>query len=137
MRLLVCGGRGFNNGEAIRNRLDRMHTTQPISVLMTTSAYGADTLAHTWALVRNVPSIVFNANWNTYGRKGGRLRNQRMIDEGKPDLVLAFPGGRGTADICRRARKAGITVRDALEEPSRSKIRVESQSSGGGNGGGS
>jgi len=34
-----------------------------------------------------------------------------MIDEGKPDLVLAFPGGRGTDDMVRRAEKAGIEVR--------------------------
>jgi Lhr-like helicase len=33
-----------------------------------------------------------------------------MIDEGKPDLVIAFPGGRGTADMVGRARKAGIRV---------------------------
>jgi len=95
MRLLVCGGRGFNNGEAIRNRLDRMHTTHPISVLMTTSAYGADTLAHTWALVRNVPSIVFNANWNTYGRKGGPLRGDNQDGFERQSGWMLTPGAAG------------------------------------------
>jgi hypothetical protein len=33
-----------------------------------------------------------------------------MIDQGRPDLVVAFPGGRGTADMVRRARAAGISV---------------------------
>ena len=33
-----------------------------------------------------------------------------MLDEGKPDLVVAFPGGRGTAHMTRIARGAGIEV---------------------------
>jgi len=50
------------------------------------------------------------ANWAELGRKAGPIRNQQMLDEGKPNLVVAFPGGRGTADIVRRARAAGIEV---------------------------
>jgi hypothetical protein len=38
-----------------------------------------------------------------------------MIDEGKPDLVIAFPGGRGAADMVSRAIKAGIRVERGLE----------------------
>lgn len=45
-----------------------------------------------------------------YNAKAGPDRNQRMIDEGRPDLVVAFPGGRGTADMIRRATEAGIEV---------------------------
>jgi hypothetical protein len=33
-----------------------------------------------------------------------------MLDEGKPDLVIAFPGGRGTADMVKKARRAGVEV---------------------------
>jgi hypothetical protein len=33
-----------------------------------------------------------------------------MLDDGKPELVVAFPGGRGTADMMRRAREAGVEV---------------------------
>jgi hypothetical protein len=46
------------------------------------------------------------------GKAAGPIRNQRMIDEGKPDLVIAFPGGRGTADMVSRAKKAGIPVQE-------------------------
>ena len=38
------------------------------------------------------------------------MRNQQMIDEGKPDLVVAFLGGRGTTDMVKRARIAGGKV---------------------------
>jgi hypothetical protein len=45
--------------------------------------------------------------------KAGPIRKQQMLDEGKPDLVVAFPGGRGTAHMVRIARAAGIEVIEA------------------------
>ena len=51
---------------------------------------------------------VYMADWDGLGRKAGPIRNQRMLDDGKPDLGIAFPGGRGTADMVRRAREAGV-----------------------------
>ena len=50
------------------------------------------------------------ADWATHGKKAGPLRNQRMIDEGHPDLVIAFPGGKGTDDMTRRALAAGVAT---------------------------
>ena len=44
-------------------------------------------------------------------KSAGHIRNQVMLDKGKPDVVVAFPGGRGTADMVRRAEGAGIEVR--------------------------
>jgi predicted polyphosphate/ATP-dependent NAD kinase len=44
----------------------------------------------------------------TQGKAAGIIRNQRMLDEGKPDLVIAFQGGDGTADMVRRANKSKI-----------------------------
>jgi hypothetical protein len=33
-----------------------------------------------------------------------------MLDEGKPDLVIGFPGGTGTADMLSRAEIAGVKI---------------------------
>jgi hypothetical protein len=33
-----------------------------------------------------------------------------MLEEGKPDLVVAFPGGTGTANMVKQARAAGVEV---------------------------
>ena len=51
------------------------------------------------------------SNWEKLQPVSGPIRNQAMLDEGRPDLVVAFPGHHGTADIVRRARAAGIKVR--------------------------
>jgi hypothetical protein len=50
-----------------------------------------------------VPVIEFPANWKVYGRAAGPIRNMKMLLEGKPDLVVAFPGGIGTADMVKKA----------------------------------
>jgi hypothetical protein len=33
-----------------------------------------------------------------------------MLDEGKPDLVIRFPGNRGTANMLSQERAAGVKV---------------------------
>jgi ABC-type Fe3+-hydroxamate transport system substrate-binding protein len=34
-----------------------------------------------------------------------------LVCGGKPDLVVAFPGGRGTANMIEQAEQAGVPVR--------------------------
>jgi hypothetical protein len=73
-------------------------------------ARGADALAKEWA--KTHPDIVrwgCKAEWKKYGPAAGPLRNQRML-EWLPDLVVAFSGGKGTADMVRRARAGSIEV---------------------------
>lgn len=107
-RVLVCGGRDFSARDWLYDVLDRL---SPQSAwIIAGDANGADRLAFEWAFDRRVNYQGYPARWDLHGRKAGPLRNQQMIDEGKPDLVVAFPGGRGTADMVRRAEKAGLTV---------------------------
>src|SRR5690606_30354012 len=58
--------------------------------------------------------VAYPADWRRHGRAAGPIRNQEMADAGA-DLCIAFPGGRGTADMVRRARAAGIPVRSVPE----------------------
>lgn len=82
-------------------------------------APGVDHLADTWAVVNWVQIKRFPAKWDQYGRGAGPLRNQQMLDEGKPDLVIAFPGGKGTANMTKLAREAGVKVIEIEYEPSK------------------
>lgn len=115
MRVLVCGGRDFNDRDAMARAL-KEYKPKPLTtgvsdaIIIVGGAPGADTLAEEWADCFGVRKRVFLANWKAHGKAAGPIRNQRMLDEGKPDLVLAFPGGRGTADMVKRARAAGVRV---------------------------
>ena len=55
---------------------------------------------------------MYPADWDTHGRGAGPIRNKQMLEEGKPDLVIAFPGGKGTANMIGQAKEAGIPVRE-------------------------
>lgn len=108
--VLVCGGRDYADADYVNGLLDNIHRRKRIDVLIHGGAPGADTMAHEWAVSRAVARMVFPADWKAHGRAAGPIRNQQMIDEGMPDLVVAFPGGRGTRDMARRAKKAGIQL---------------------------
>lgn len=109
-RLLVCGGRDYQNSQRLEKLLSVFHSANPISCLIHGGASGADTLAGEWAEKNGIPVKVFKADWKRYGKSAGTLRNQQMIDEGNIDLAIAFPGGNGTADMIRRLHKNGIEV---------------------------
>ena len=112
MRLLVCGGRDYSDHEALFDTLDNYHAVKPITVLIHGAARGADMLSQSWADQRAVETIQFPAKWNRDGKAAGPIRNKLMLTEGKPDFVLAFPGGRGTANMVKQAKAAGIAVRE-------------------------
>ena len=108
MRVLVCGGRDYTDWYRLIDVLD--HYVNHGDVIITGMARGADTLAFDYAVMENIETEEYPAQWEIHGKKAGPIRNQQMLDEGKPDLVIAFPGGNGTADMVRRAKKAGVKV---------------------------
>jgi len=125
MRILVCGGRNYNDRTALFTALDQIAEEYgakmepdkygnwlPTFTVIHGAARGADSLAHDYAVSSWCPQERFPADWQKHGRAAGPIRNQQMIDIGRPDLVVAFPGGRGTADMVRRAREAGVPVRE-------------------------
>lgn len=114
MRVLVCGGRDYVDALTLGSWLGAAHKAHPVSLIIEGGATGADRLARHWAEFVGVPVRTFKADW-ALGPKAGPMRNSRMIEEGMPDLVIAFPGGKGTADMVRRARAAGIEVKEITE----------------------
>lgn len=111
LRVLVCGGRGYNDRARAYAELDRLVPER--STIIVGGANGADNLARDWFFERiDRLSIIdhYPAEWRKHGRAAGPIRNQRMLDESKPDLVVASPGDSGTADMVARARKAGVSA---------------------------
>lgn len=110
MRLLICGGRDYRDSVTLYKILDNFHHQNFIDVIIEGDAPGADRMAGYWAKKNKIDLLLFPAEWEKYGKRAGYLRNQRMLDEGKPDLVMAFPGGTGTAMMTKLATEAGIEV---------------------------
>lgn len=109
-RVLVCGGRDFADQALLFGALDMQAKTVGIQTILQGGADGADHLARLWCHSRQCRMENYPAKWKQYGRSAGPRRNQQMLEEGKPDIVFAFAGGRGTADMMRRAKAAGVSV---------------------------
>jgi hypothetical protein len=138
-RVLVCGGRKFGKvdldvipdeleaalanavveQEFLKASLDNLKGSLEIDCVIHGGAKGADTLAGQWANNNDLPTEVYLPDWKAHPRTAGFIRNQRMLDEGKPTLVIAFPGGNGTKDMVSRAKKAGIPVYEVVYEMAR------------------
>ncbi len=116
IRLLACGGRYYEDAELVGIVLDRIHKETPISVLIHGDAAGADRLADAWAKRVGVPIERYPADWHNLGRPAGPIRNGIMLRDGKPDMVIAFPGDRGPADMVDKARRVGVIVEHAARE---------------------
>ena len=109
-RFIVCGGRDYDDWIAVYAALDRLDARVGIAAIIHGDSPGADTLGKHWAEERGKPSEAYPAQWAMYGDAAGPRRNQQMLDEARPDGLVAFPGGRGTADMICRARAAGLKV---------------------------
>jgi hypothetical protein len=110
MRLIVCGGRDFEDYPKLYEKLNWISRRRKITCIIQGEARGVDRLAKQWAEYVGVECLSFPANWDLYGNSAGPIRNKQMIDEGKPDAVVAFKGGRGTANMVFQAKQRGIYV---------------------------
>jgi hypothetical protein len=113
VKVLVCGGRTFGNRRLLMDTLIAIHQRTPISLIIHGGATGADTLADQWADFMGIAKEAVPADWSQ-GTKAGPMRNAEMIAM-KPNLVVGFVGGRGTANCLRQARAAGLEVVEAKE----------------------
>lgn len=112
-RLLVCGGRDYQDAEFVGRVLDDLCRVMRVVVVIHGGATGADALAKAWAASRGIPDEpypVTKEEWKRLGKPAGPIRNQRMLDEGKPDYAVAFPGMYGTSDMVVRLKRAKVGV---------------------------
>jgi hypothetical protein len=115
MKVLVCGGRDYSDYDTLKTILSALQVTRgTFSEIIHGAAAGADRLADRYADRHDIRARRFHADWGRHGKAAGPLRNRRMLLDGKPNLVVAFPGGRGTADMVRQAREAGVEVLEPL-----------------------
>lgn len=112
-RLLICGGRDFTDYEFLENHMALVRPWCSVRPLVIQGgAKGGDALGKRYAAAMGWPCAELPALWSNYGKRAGSLRNTWMLELLMPDLVIALPGGVGTAHMKQIATKAGIAVYD-------------------------
>lgn len=103
MRVIVTGSRTWRDPERVYEALDEVATAGDFTLVHGACIHGADHYAHQWYRRQQVMSSArvtedpFPADWSTYGRSAGPIRNAEMVAAGA-DVVLAF------ADWCQKPK---------------------------------
>lgn len=110
MRVLICGGREYRDRVQAFEYLDLLHAKHHFTEVIAGAAPGADSIAIEWAVARGVVYREFPANWDKHGIRAGRVRNIQMLNEARPEMVVAFPGGPGTRHMITSSWSHGVPV---------------------------
>lgn len=108
MKVIIAGGRNFEDYEVVKKAIEE--SGYLITEVVSGKAPGVDSLGERWAKENNIPIIPFPADWSTYYRAAGPIRNQKMADY-SDTLVAVWDGvSRGTKDMVRRMKKMNKDV---------------------------
>lgn len=117
IRVIVTGSRDYTNKKFVFEKLDEINEKTEIDVVVHGGASGVDELASIWAYERGVDREshpVDPLEWQEFGKAAGPMRNERMAKIGA-DLCIAFPGGDGTENMKKMARRYSIPIKEITE----------------------
>lgn len=127
--ILICGGRDFADYHLLQQTINKIRFGERgdrrIDIrIIHGGAKGADAFAAAYATATKTDCRSFPADWDQYGKGAGPIRNHLMLWEGNPDLVVAFPGGRGTANMVMQARHVGVEVVEIAARPAQNELEL-------------
>jgi hypothetical protein len=110
LRIVVCGGRDFNDRSMLSCVLWRVHERRGLAEVVHGGQRGAEQMASRWAFEYDVQRTEVRAEWRKYGSaKALMIRNRRMFDL-KPHGLVAFPGDGNSRTVVQSARERGVPV---------------------------
>jgi len=114
LKVIIAGGRDYHFILEDIQFLNNLHNELKFTAIISGGARGADTEGEIWAKENNIPIERYPAQWNHFGRSAGFIRNKLMAKEG--DMLIAFPGSKGTAHMVRIMQEANKNVVEVYEK---------------------
>lgn len=112
MRVLVCGDRNWSDKKTIQTVLWNLMKEHGNLTIIHGACRGADRMAAEVGYEIGADVLAFPAEWDKYGKAAGPIRNQQMINEGHPEMAIAFHNdfahSKGTKDMVTRLRNAKV-----------------------------
>lgn len=104
----IVGSRKYTNYEQFEKIL--LESNIKINKIVSGGATGVDTLAETYAKKYNIPITIYPADWKTYGKKAGPMRNTLIVNDIEYLIALPDKDSVGTYDTINKAKTKGITI---------------------------
>lgn len=109
--MLICGDRRWTDREQIKRYLS---TLPKDTTIIEGECEGADIISREEAMTLGLKVERYPANWKLHGKAAGPIRNKRMLDDGKPNLVVAFHNdiehSKGTKNMLKQAKQHGVST---------------------------
>lgn len=110
MKLIIAGGRDFNNYSLLKKTIDKYILGADKVEIITGGAMGADALGVNYSISMGIPIRVIKADWVKYGKSAGPIRNAEMATNAT-DCICFWDGvSRGTASMINEAKKANLKL---------------------------
>jgi len=112
MKLIIAGSREFTDYQLM---LDTLHENglnmDTVDTVVSGCAHGADKLGEKWAVSLKIPIARFPADWDSYGKRAGYVRNSEMAEYADACIVFWNGTSKGTKHMIDIAkRKKGMRV---------------------------
>lgn len=112
MRVAIVGSRGYSN---LNQVIEYVNSLPADAVVITGGARGVDLTAEVAARKRGLQVVVHFADWDTFGKVAGQIRNQKVVDD--CEKLVAFwdeisPGTKGAISLASKAGKLEKVFRE-------------------------
>lgn len=104
LRVIIAGSRNYPGGALGVERAVKAAGFH-IDTVIVGGARGADMAGERWAHFNDIPVEVFQADWDTHGKKAGMIRNAEMARNADALIALWDGKSRGTLDMIKRMAK--------------------------------
>lgn len=98
-KVLVFGGRDYTDAVMVDRALSQFWKVHGQFAIIEGGARGADRLGRQWGRSKGLCVITVDADWDSYRKGAGHVRNAWMMMYCEPTYGIGFPGGSGTADM--------------------------------------
>jgi len=111
VKVIIAGGRDICDQEKVFALIDktilrwREQGLPEISEIVSGTATGVDTLGEQYANEHNIPIKRFPADWETYGKGAGPIRNRQMADYADRLIVIMHEDSRGSRNMFETMQK--------------------------------
>jgi hypothetical protein len=114
VKVIIAGGRDFKDYDLLCQKTDYYLSRQSEIEIVSGTAKGADKLGERYAEERQYPIKRFPADWGSFGKRAGYIRNTEMAEYA--DALIAFWNGesKGTEHMINLAKEKSLKVRIVL-----------------------
>jgi hypothetical protein len=103
MKTIIAGSRSITDFAVVDQTIK--NSGYEITEVISGTAKGVDTLGEEWASLNNIPITRFPADWKTYGKSAGYIRNEEMAKYADALIAIWDGKSKGTRHMVNLANK--------------------------------